>query len=109
MKNFILLGLLLIVSGCNVGRGEVGVHRGHITDVSEAGWVCKTFEGQIMSGSGNSAQSYDFTVTDRHTYELLLQAQKSGAEVVVHYYSPRIYSLCSSEHSVFVDGVEFTK
>lgn len=59
-----------------------------------------------MSGAGNAAQSYDFTVTSDAVAEQLKEAQKSGNEVIVHYFSPRTYGLCESSNSNFVDAVE---
>jgi hypothetical protein len=103
----VLLAIAMVgVSGCGLGRGESGTHRGMITDVSQAGWFCKTWEGQIQSGNGNSAMHYDFTVQTEAVAKQLEAAQKSGQEVIVHYDSPVVYSLCYSDHANIVTAVE---
>lgn len=73
--NKLILVAMLSLSGCGFGHNEDGYHRGKVTDVSTAGWFCSTYEGEIMSGSGNASVKYDFTVTDKATYEKLKVAQ----------------------------------
>lgn len=97
--------MVLSLTGCGLGRGEDGTHRGHITDVSKAGWFCKTYEGQVMTGSGNSSVKYEFTVTTEEVYAELQKVQESGAEVNLHYTSPVLYSFCRSAHEDIVDKV----
>lgn len=104
MKNYLLL---LILTGCGMGGGEAGFHRGYITDVSLSGWFCKTYEAQVMTGSGNSAIHYNFTINDKNVYVKLKEAQEKQLEVNLEYHSPRVYSLCSSSYSNFVDNVTF--
>lgn len=105
MKSIVAI-LLFTLVGCGLGSGEDGWHRGHLTDISRAGWFCRAPEGQIMSGSGSASLHYEFTITSDEVFEQLRKAQKSGREVNLHYSSPRIYSLCSSSHSTFVDAME---
>lgn len=100
---------LIILSGCGFGNGEEGWHRGHVVDVSRSGWICKTREAEIMSGSGNSAIKYNLTITNDEAFNLLVEAQKTEHEVNVHYESPRIFSLCGSFHGTKVDKAEILK
>lgn len=104
---YLSLFICFFMIGCGFGGGESGFHRGHITDVSVSGWFCKTYEAQIMTGTGNSAVKYEATVVSQEIYQKLIQAQKTGIEVNVHYESPRMYSYCSSAHKNFIDSVEY--
>lgn len=106
MKIYLILFLAFVISGCGIGTGENGVHRGVITDVSYAGWFCKTWEGQIISGNGNAAIHYEFTISNLEAVEKLKAAQRNGEEVIIHYESPVIYSACSSKQGSFVSSVE---
>lgn len=96
------------MTACGFGGGEDGWHRGHVTDVSLSGWFCKTYEGQVMTGSGNASVKYGFTIKSKQTYEKLKEFQDLGVEVNLHYYSPRVYELCTSSHSNIVDDVKAT-
>jgi hypothetical protein len=107
MKLLLVLLIGLFITGCSCGRGEVGFHRGHVTDVSIAGLMCKTYEGQIMSGNGNSAVHYNFTIESKELYDKLLEAQANGKEVNVHYKSPVVVSSCTSANDLIVDGVTY--
>lgn len=109
MRKVLVLVSTLALVGCGIGSNDDGMHRGKVTDVSTSGWFCTTYEGQIMSGSGQSSIQYEFTITSKDVYEKLKAAQAKDVEVNLHYYSPRIYSLCSSGHPNFVDGVEEIK
>ena len=104
----VLIGITtaILFSGCGLGGNDDGYHRGKITDVSKSGWLCSTYEGQVMSGSGNSSVKYEFTIESKDIYEKLKVAQQHDREVNLHYYSPRIYSICSSSFPNIVDGVE---
>lgn len=105
MRFIFVLTFLFFISSCGIGGGEKGTHRGVITDVSYAGWFCKTWEGQIQT-NGNSAMHYNFTITNLETVKALQVAQQTGKEVIVEYESPVIFSLCSSSNSNFVTGVQ---
>jgi hypothetical protein len=101
-----LMGFAALATGCGVSTPETGWHRGQITDVSEAGLFCDTYEGQIMTGTGNSAIAYNFTITSKEVFEELREAQARSIPVNLHYTSSLFYSLCSSLNGNFVDRLE---
>lgn len=105
MRFAILFGAL-ILSGCGMGNGSEGVHRGVITDVSKAGWIFKAWEGEMLSGAGQASIHYRFTIEGEDTVKKMLAAQSSGKQVIVKYYSPAIYSLAQSSYPNFVKDVE---
>lgn len=100
-----LLGVLMFCTGCSITIPESGWHRGHITDLSTAGVFCQTFEGQVMTGSGNSSIAYNFTVTSQEVFDKLKAAQEANIEVNLKYNSPLLRSWCSSLNGNFVTDV----
>lgn len=112
MRTVFLLGILtgLGLVGCGEGiTTERGKHRGYISDVSEHGVFCHTWEGQIMSGAGNSSMHYEFTITNEETFHELAQAQRLQQEVNVNYKSTILSGFCTSRHNDFVESVEILK
>lgn len=103
---FLSFCFMITLTSCGFGGGSEGYHRGHITDVSLSGWLCKTYEGQIQTGTGQSAIKYEFTITSLDAFNKLKTAQADGHEVNVHYFSPVFFWACSSSHSNYVDGVK---
>lgn len=107
---FFIVGLFIVATTLSTcGRNEDGWHRGRVTDVSRAGIFCKTYEGQIMSGSGNASVVYNFTITTKETYDRLREFQQNGKEVDLHYYSQLFNVPCSTSHANFVDDVRGVK
>lgn len=101
MKRLVILTVLML-AGCSLGNNEEGTHRGVVTDISRGGLICKTWDGELISGSGGASIKYRFTITNQETVDFLREAQKSGKEVIFDYSSPIVFSLCSSKHGIYV-------
>lgn len=109
MKSFWKLAAvigLVLEFGCGFGRSETGQHIGFITNVSKSGWLCKTFEGQVNTGEGNSSIKYEFTIADEATARLLKEAMHDHKKVMLDYTSPLFYWACESEFSTIVTAAQ---
>lgn len=105
----ILLLLLVFMTGCGIAQPESGVHRGVITDVSKAGFLCKTWEGELISGTGAASIHYRFTVDNDEAAHVLQEAQRTGAEVLIKYEVPFLRTICSSDHANIVTSAEIVQ
>lgn len=102
----ILIFWAVLLHGCTMGAGENGMHRGVVTDVSQSGWFCKTWEGELISAKGAAAIRYRFTIEGAETLQALRDAQMNGHEINVHYISPRIAGICRTSYSNIVVSAE---
>lgn len=101
--------LAVIMAPFNFGTGEVGQHTGKVVDVSEAGWICKTYEATIISGEGNAAIQHHVTVTSKEVQAQLTKALESGDSVIVKYRSPRVFLKCTGAFNNFVYEAKINK
>lgn len=93
----------LLIAGCGIASPGEGEKVGQIVRVNQHGFICKTWEAQIMrggfnNGTGASGAAFDFTVANEAEAETLRGYMESQTEVVLKYrtHGP-FYSICSSE------------
>ena len=79
-----LLGALMLgaAGGCTRSQGErVGV----VSKISEKGVIFKSFEGELMLGRGESANTWQFSVKDTKVVTEVREAMRSGKRVELEY------------------------
>jgi len=83
-----------------------GERAGYVQKLSKKGWVCKTWEGEIVMVTmpGAIPEKFEFTVRDDAiVHEINRQA---GNRVVLHYEQHKfIPSSCFGETEYFIDSV----
>ncbi|HEY5993579.1 MAG TPA: hypothetical protein VIU46_03165 [Gallionellaceae bacterium] len=83
-----------------------GERTGYIQKLSNKGWVCKTWEGEIalVTMPGAIPEKFEFTVRDEAMAARINAA--SGKRVVLHYRQHKfIPSSCFGETEYFVDDI----
>lgn len=94
--------LLFVLVGCGIGNPGEGEKVGQIVRVNRHGLFCKTWEAQIMrggfnNGTGASGAAFDFTIGDESQARKLQEYMENQTEIVLHYRSQFLYTLCSTE------------
>ena len=111
---FALLGVCLCLTGCF--ETQKGDKIGVITKLAKQGWLCPTWEAQIIRGGlsgGNGAfgQPFNFTIEDDALAAKAQAIMDSQKEAKITYHKEAI-SFCRSEsindgeHNFFLDSVE---
>jgi len=104
-----LLGVMvLLLVGCTYSTGQ---RVGTVIKFSKKGWVCSTYEGELILG-GNvqmlpSARSWLFSVKDEQVAQKIDSLQ--GKDVKLHYEQIKFRMPCTGETEYFVTGVEEVK
>lgn len=83
-----------------------GERTGYVQKLSKKGWVCKTWEGEIVMVTmpGAIPEKFEFTVRDESVVEKI--NSQAGNRVVLHYKQHKfIPSSCFGETEYFVDNV----
>lgn len=83
-----------------------GERAGYVQKLSKKGWLCKTWEGEIVMVTmpGAIPEKFEFTVRDESVVEKI-NAQ-AGNRVVLHYQQHKfIPTSCFGETEYFVDNV----
>lgn len=83
-----------------------GERTGYVQKLSKKGWVCKTWEGEIVMVTmpGAIPEKFEFTVRDESVVEKI--NSHAGNRVVLHYQQHKfIPSSCFGETEYFVDNV----
>jgi hypothetical protein len=83
-----------------------GERTGYVQKLSKKGWVCKTWEGEIVMVTmpGAIPEKFEFTVRDESVVEQI--NARAGNRVVLHYQQHKfIPSSCFGETEYFVDNV----
>ena len=86
-----------------------GERAGYVQKLSERGWICKTWEGEMamVTMPGTVAEKFYFTVPDDAVAELINATV--GTRVVLHYEQHRwIPFSCFAETEYFVTNVRVT-
>lgn len=87
-----------------------GERVGYVQKLSNKGWVCKTWEGELVlvTVPGTQAEKFYFTVRDP---AVIAQVNQLAGERVRLLYKEHkgIPSSCFGETSYFVDGIEAIK
>lgn len=87
-----------------------GTRTGYVQKLSNKGWLCKTWEGELAMTTvpGTAPQIFAFSV---RSDSVAGEIQKiSGSEVQLFYKEHRgVPTACFGETSYFVDGVRATK
>ena len=83
-----------------------GERTGYVQKLSKKGWVCKTWEGEIVMVTmpGAIPEKFEFTVRDKSVVDKI--NSHAGNRVVLHYEQHKfIPSSCFGETEYFVDNV----
>ena len=83
-----------------------GERTGYIQKLSRKGWVCKTWEGEIVlvTMPGAIPEKFEFTVRDEGMADKINAA--AGKRVVLHYEQHKfIPSTCFGDTEYFVDNI----
>jgi len=83
-----------------------GERTGYIQKLSHKGWVCKTWEGEIVlvTMPGAIPEKFEFTVRDEGMADKINAA--AGKRVVLHYEQHKfIPSTCFGDTEYFVDNI----
>ena len=83
-----------------------GERTGYVQKLSKKGWVCKTWEGEIVMVTmpGAIPEKFEFTVRDESVVDQI--NAHAGNRVVLHYQQHKfIPSSCFGETEYFVDNV----
>jgi hypothetical protein len=94
----------LIALGYTYSSGE---RVGYIQKISEKGWICKTYEGEIamVNLPGQIANTFQFSVRDDSIADLISKAQ--GQRVAISYKQHKgVPTSCFGETEYFVSGVK---
>ena len=87
-----------------------GVRTGYVQKLSNKGWLCKTWEGELAMTTvpGTAPQIFNFSVrSDSVAQEI---EKRSGVQVTLSYKEHRgVPTSCFGETTYFVDGVRGTK
>ena len=112
---FFLLGLPIIVFiGGIVLWGFIALHwtysegdrAGYVQKISKKGWVCKTYEGELLliSAPGTAQERWAFTVRDDSIAATI--SSLMGKSVTLHYAEhPNVPTSCFGETNYYVTGV----
>ncbi len=110
----ILLVIVLIVGGLTAGWVWLTLHwaysdgerTGYIQKLSRKGWLCKTWEGEIVlvTMPGAIPEKFEFTVRDPGVVDKINAS--AGKRVVLHYEQHKfVPTTCFGETEYFVDGI----
>lgn len=83
-----------------------GERTGYVQKLSKKGWICKTWEGEIVMVTmpGAIPEKFEFTVREESVVEKI--NSHAGNRVVLHYQQHKfIPSSCFGETEYFVDNV----
>jgi hypothetical protein len=83
-----------------------GERTGYVQKLSKKGWICKTWEGEIVlvTMPGAIPEKFEFTVRDESVAEKI--NSHAGNRVVLHYQQHKLIpSSCFGETEYFVDNV----
>lgn len=83
-----------------------GERAGYVQKLSKKGWLCKTWEGEIVMVTmpGAIPEKFEFTVRDESVVEKI--NAEAGNRVVLHYQQHKfIPTSCFGETEYFVDSV----
>ena len=83
-----------------------GERAGFVQKISERGWLCKTFEGDLamVNLPGQPAETFSFTVRDRNVFKELNVL--AGRKVILQYTQHKgVPSTCFGDTEYFVTGV----
>ncbi len=89
---------------------SAGERAGYVQKLSERGWICKTWEGEMamVTMPGTVAEKFYFTVPDDAVAARINETV--GSRVVLHYEQHRwIPFSCFAETEYFVTGVRVTE
>lgn len=105
-----LLGLcILVLSGCkDTGYGD---KVGQIIKLSKQGFVCKTWEAELIrgglnNGSGASSTVFDFTIENEALVKYVQDALDKQYEVKIHYNMEFTTACRSDSGDHFLDSIE---
>jgi hypothetical protein len=83
-----------------------GERTGYVQKLSKKGWLCKTWEGEIVMVTmpGAIPEKFEFTVRDQRVVDAI--NTQAGQRVVLHYKQHKfIPTTCFGETEYFVDNV----
>jgi len=101
-----MLASSMLLVGC--GTYSQGARVGIITKLSQKGYICKSWEGEMNVGAGNgnfSPTTWDFTVEDPDVIKALLQHQEKGDRVKLDYTEEVVVWPCRADTKYFITGV----
>jgi hypothetical protein len=98
-----ITGWLLVAFKYAYSKGD---RTGYVQKVSEKGWVCKTYEGELtqISSPGQPIEKFAFTVKEQKVVEEINKL--AGSKVALTYeHHKGIPTSCFGETEYFVTGV----
>ncbi len=110
----IFLVIVIIAGGLTAGWVWLALHwaysdgerTGYVQKLSHKGWLCKTWEGEIVlvSMPGAIPEKFEFTVRDPGVVDKINAS--AGKRVVLHYEQHKfVPTTCFGETEYFVDGI----
>ena len=107
---FLLLALLVVAAAYLFAvfnwTYSSGERAGWVQKISNKGWICKTWEGELAMSAipGSMPEKFDFTVRDDKVAAQINQS--AGQPVRLHYEQHRgLPGTCFGETGYWVDGV----
>lgn len=106
MKKHVIAAILasLLLVGCS-NEYSSGDRYGKIIKLSKKGFLCKSWEGELMLGSIGS-NIFNFSVTDERVVELLQNSMNRGADVKLTYSQKFIVLPCTIKTDYVVTRVQ---
>ena len=110
MKKLLIISLILCLSGC--WELEKGEKTGRIVKIAKAGYVIKTWDGELIrgglnDGSGSMGRSFHFTIESDELVEKLKSAMESQKQINIKYHKEWITFLrTNDDQNYFADSVE---
>ena len=105
-----VIGMLLWVGVTLSYTYSEGTRTGYVQKLSNKGWLCKTWEGELAMTTvpGTAPQIFSFSVRDDSVAQAIQRIE--GTQVTLFYKEHRgVPTSCFGETTYFVDGVRGTK
>ena len=111
MKKYLIITMCLLLSGCNYSEGE---RYGQITKLSNKGFICKSWEGELATFAGKYKRivqgtalmnTFQFSVTDKNVVNEIKEAAKNGNEIAIKYEEKFFVWPCSHDSEYVVIGI----
>lgn len=112
-KIALMLTVALALSGCVYSHGErVGI----VTKLSNKGFICKTWEGEMTLGGFKNqtkgdntsvvANVFEFTVSDQAVVDKIQKAMQNGDRVSLVYDEYLMHNPCNGSTDYFIVDVK---
>ncbi len=113
MKKLLLIlaamAVATVFTGCNIKYSE-GTRAGVVQKLSKKGFLCPTYEGELLVGTGATAlpEKFLFSVNDEVSLKKVEWALRSGKPVQLTYRQVVFQPPCSPDTQYMITDVTYT-